>query len=83
MVVQAQEGEKTLKQAASNPPTSSLVPMHEVAKHNKRDDCWVVIHGKVYDLTDFMDSHPGGVGPIVAKAGINTHSPSISYSSAS
>jgi hypothetical protein len=23
----------------------------------------------VYNLTDFLDSHPGGVGPILAKAG--------------
>jgi len=29
----------------------------------------VVIHGKVYNLTYFLDEHPGGVGPILAKAG--------------
>ena len=32
----------------------------EIAKHNKCDDCWVIIHGKVYDVTDFLESHPGG-----------------------
>lgn len=46
-----------------------MISMEEVAKHNKKDDLWVVIHGKVYDLTPFIDSHPGGVGPILAKAG--------------
>lgn len=61
---------ESLKEAASNPPTSPSIPMQEVAKHNKREDCWVVIHGKVYNLTDFLDSHPGGVGPILAKAGM-------------
>eukprot|EP00026_Physarum_polycephalum_P005599 Phypoly_transcript_05634.p1 GENE.Phypoly_transcript_05634~~Phypoly_transcript_05634.p1 ORF type:complete len:510 (+),score=103.58 Phypoly_transcript_05634:350-1879(+) len=69
MVAQVDEGVQSLKQAASNPPTSPLIPMQEVAKHNKREDCWVVIHGKVYNLTDFLDHHPGGVGPIAAKAG--------------
>lgn len=62
--------EKTLKQGASSPATSPLIPMQEVMKHNKKEDCWVVIHGKVYNLTDFLSSHPGGVGPILAKAGI-------------
>lgn len=30
---------------------SSLIPYAEVQKHNTRDDCWVVLNGKVYDLT--------------------------------
>jgi fatty acid desaturase len=32
----------------------------EVALHNKLDDCFVVVHGKVYDVTDFLGRHPGG-----------------------
>jgi len=34
--------------------------LEEVHRHNKPDDCWVVISGKVYDLTKFMSVHPGG-----------------------
>ena len=33
----------------------------ELAKHTSRDDCWVAIHGKVYDVTQFLSIHPGGV----------------------
>jgi len=32
----------------------------EIAKHDKIDDCWIVIHGIVYDVTKFLIYHPGG-----------------------
>ncbi|KAF4649364.1 hypothetical protein FOL47_002151, partial [Perkinsus chesapeaki] len=34
--------------------------MDEVAKHNSRDSCWVVIDGEVLDVTSFLPDHPGG-----------------------
>jgi delta8-fatty-acid desaturase len=43
--------------------------MAEVAKHNTKDDCWIVLDERVYEVTKFIDSHPGGVGPIVNMAG--------------
>ncbi|KAJ5256633.1 hypothetical protein N7478_012737 [Penicillium angulare] len=41
----------------------------EVAKHNTRESCWVVLYGKVYDVTDFLSSHPGGAKIILKLAG--------------
>ncbi|KAG6850869.1 hypothetical protein H0H93_007487 [Arthromyces matolae] len=32
----------------------------EVAQHSSRDSCWIIVHGQVYDVTDFLDEHPGG-----------------------
>lgn len=37
----------------------------EVAKHNSPEDCWVVIDGYVYDLSEFAPVHPGG--PVIIK----------------
>ena len=43
--------------------------MAEVATHCTKADCWVVLDGRAYDVTRFIDAHPGGVGPIVNMAG--------------
>ncbi|KAI1159248.1 acyl-CoA dehydrogenase-like protein [Nemania serpens] len=32
----------------------------EVAKHNTEDSVWFVVDSKVYDVSDFLDAHPGG-----------------------
>ncbi|ODQ63638.1 cytochrome b5, partial [Nadsonia fulvescens var. elongata DSM 6958] len=32
----------------------------EVSSHTTADDLWMVINGKVYDCTKFVDEHPGG-----------------------
>jgi len=43
--------------------------MEEVAKHNSRESCWTVIRGEVYDLTQWIDKHPGGADKILALCG--------------
>lgn len=39
----------------------------DVAKHGAQDDLWVVIRGKVYDLSEYVDEHPGGVAAIMVR----------------
>ncbi|KAI0474595.1 FAD binding domain-containing protein [Xylaria cf. heliscus] len=34
--------------------------LEEVAKHNKKDDLWVVVKGVVMDLSNWLEEHPGG-----------------------
>ena len=36
------------------------ITFSELKKHNKRDDAWILIENKVYDVTKFIDNHPGG-----------------------
>lgn len=40
-----------------------------VARHNTSDSCWVVLYGHVYDVTDFLPSHPGAAAVILGLAG--------------
>ncbi|KAG2224332.1 hypothetical protein INT45_012901 [Circinella minor] len=48
---------------------TTVISPQEVAKHNTKDDLWCIIHGKVYDLTNFVEEHPGGVRVILKQAG--------------
>ena len=45
------------------------ITMQEVECHNTPDDCWIVINGKVYDLSSFQKEHPGGSKTITDNAG--------------
>jgi cytochrome b involved in lipid metabolism len=53
---------------ASDP---SCIPMEELASHKTADDCWIGLHGNVYDLTDYAKSHPGGARVITDLAGMD------------
>eukprot|EP00009_Paramoeba_aestuarina_P009535 CAMPEP_0201532174 /NCGR_PEP_ID=MMETSP0161_2-20130828/49663_1 /ASSEMBLY_ACC=CAM_ASM_000251 /TAXON_ID=180227 /ORGANISM="Neoparamoeba aestuarina, Strain SoJaBio B1-5/56/2" /LENGTH=124 /DNA_ID=CAMNT_0047935451 /DNA_START=108 /DNA_END=482 /DNA_ORIENTATION=+ len=45
------------------------IPMEEVKKHNKEDDAWMVLRGKVYDVTEYIRFHPGGKAEIMKGVG--------------
>ncbi|EJT97504.1 hypothetical protein DACRYDRAFT_96985 [Dacryopinax primogenitus] len=46
-----------------------VISFDEVQRHNTREDCWVVIEGQVYDVTRFLEDHPGGIASILRMAG--------------
>ena len=43
--------------------------MEEVKRHNTRDDAWMVLSGRVYNITPYMAFHPGGADILMAAAG--------------
>jgi cytochrome b involved in lipid metabolism len=43
--------------------------MNEVSNHDKKNDCWIIINNMVYDVTNFLDIHPGGKSMIMMVAG--------------
>lgn len=45
------------------------VSKEELSKHNTQDDCWIAVHGKVYNVTPYLDYHPGGVDEMMRSAG--------------
>ena len=57
--------------APAQKPVSTNLPLtsDEVKKHNSAGDCWSIIDGNVYDLTNWVESHPGGNERITAICG--------------
>ena len=44
--------------------------MEEIGKHDSRENgVWIVIHDLVYDVTEFLDKHPGGPAFLISVAG--------------
>lgn len=41
----------------------------ELSEHNNKDDCWVAVDGKVYDVTSWIPKHPGGEDVLTLTAG--------------
>lgn len=41
----------------------------EVREHNRRKDSWYILFNSVYDLSDFLDEHPGGMEFLLFRAG--------------
>lgn len=54
---------------ATKKSTEKLYKPAEVLKHNTKDDLWLIIHGNVYDVTKFIDEHPGGEEVLVDVGG--------------
>ncbi len=46
-----------------------VLSMTEVAKHNKLNDCWMLMGNKVYNITAYLPYHPGGAGAILPYCG--------------
>ena len=36
------------------------ISLEEVAKHDTREDCWIIVGTDVLDVTKYLDEHPGG-----------------------
>ena len=72
-------GEATAKQIVANTEALENLPVDEkgiklitashLASHSTEHSCWVCIHGRVYDVTDFLSEHPGGEDIIIDASG--------------
>jgi hypothetical protein len=60
-------GTPTATETATPSPSAPSEPaftMDEVSQHASATDCWTVVNGNVYDVTPFVNRHPGGTAAI-------------------
>ncbi|KAL2093773.1 hypothetical protein ACEWY4_011085 [Coilia grayii] len=62
-------GQKTDSASESGGRGSSIFTWEEVQKHSRRGDQWLVINRKVYNISDWVKRHPGGIRVISHYAG--------------
>lgn len=48
---------------------SQTYTMAIVATHKTKTDCWTVVNGSVYDVTSWINKHPGGAQAILSLCG--------------
>jgi len=73
-VAPAVAAQETVDAPTTAPGTTSngkrVISAEELAKHNAEADTkWVALYGDVYDLTDYVEEHPGGMEAITDEAG--------------
>jgi len=60
---------KSAEESNSEAPAPVVYTMERVRANNSADYCYTVISGNVYDLTKWINSHPGGSGAILSLCG--------------
>uniref|UniRef100_A0A8C6SRI7 Cytochrome b5 type B n=1 Tax=Neogobius melanostomus TaxID=47308 RepID=A0A8C6SRI7_9GOBI len=53
----------------SNRPSVKYYTLEDIRVHNMSNDTWLIIHDKVYDITSFLEEHPGGEEVLLEQAG--------------
>ncbi|KAH6778143.1 hypothetical protein C2S52_006341 [Perilla frutescens var. hirtella] len=48
---------------------SKVFTYSDVSAHRTSDDCWIIINGKVFNVTSYLNEHPGGDEVILGQAG--------------
>jgi len=54
---------------APNKSKVNVVKFEDFIKHNTEKDCWIAVRGKVYNVTQWLSRHPGGIDTIVLNGG--------------
>lgn len=57
--------------AAAPTDRKKIFTMAEIAKHKTEKDVWIVVKDRVYDCTEYLELHPGGIESITMNGGMD------------
>ncbi len=60
---------ETATSSVSTATSSGSYSMADVATHSTAQSCWTAIRGQAYDLTAWINKHPGGASAILSLCG--------------
>ncbi|CAH2090104.1 unnamed protein product [Euphydryas editha] len=46
-----------------------VISLEEVKKHRRKSSVWIIIHNDIYDVSKFLEEHPGGEDALMDYAG--------------
>ncbi len=71
-----QEQDRTNQNNSASPSQNSQATynLSQVSTHNTESDCWAIVNGKVYDITAYINQHPGGKPNIIKACGVEATS---------
>jgi len=56
----AEQNNQVVDNTANEPSQTTMYTMDEIAQHNSKDSCWLLINDKIYDVTNMINGHAGG-----------------------
>lgn len=62
-------GATAVESKPATPVDNVCFSINEVFNHDRPNDCWQILYGRVYDFTDYARRHPGGADEIVEECG--------------
>ena len=63
------ETPELVQETPNNEKDPDTYTLNEIAEHGDAESCWSAIDGNVYDLTEFIEEHPGGSRAILVICG--------------